>query len=742
MTLANNTVTMDQPAERNLLDGRRQGLVGKPLDRTDGPAKVSGLAHYSYEQQVPNCAYGFALTAEIGHGRVTKIDTEAARKAAGVIAVIVDHPLLPADSATVMDGRTSPRQDGKIESYGEPLGIVVAESFEAARGAAKLVRVEHAAEPGRYDMSAHFADAEHHPKGPLTPEHDQGDLEAALAKSDVTFDATFTTPHHLPHPLEPHATIASWDGDTVEIRGSLQLLKMARGVIAASLEIAPEQVRVLAPFLGGGFGGKTGVCAETILAAIAAREIGRPVKIAMTRRQMAHLVHNRSQTSQRVRLGVTKDGHILAIGHENHLSQKPGRGFIEPVALGGHSLYAGPARRFSQSVVRLDLPVASAVRAPGEAIGMLALETAMDEMAEKLGLDPIEFRKRNEPERDPLRGVPFSSRRIVDCYDEGASRFGWEKRKAKPGQTREGEWLIGMGMAAASRSNLLAESAASVRLTRDGRAIVETDMTDIGTGTYTILTQVAGEMLGLPMDRVEVRLGDTNMPSSGGSGGSWGAASTASSVALACQTIIAELAKRMDARPDELALQDGYATARNRRVPIADLLSGADLEAAGIIKQGKNNETNSQWTWGAQFAEVAVSSVTGEVRLRRMLGVFDCGRILNAKTARSQAIGGMIWGISYALYEEAVVDRRTGAFVTRDLAEYHVPANADIPQIEAYFVEENDLIANPLGVKGIGELGISGAGAAVTNAIYNACGVRVRDFPLTLDKILEGLPAM
>ncbi len=740
MSTPDNTVTMDRPAERNLLDGRRQGLVGKPIDRADGPAKVSGLARYSYEQDVPNCAYGYVLSAEIGHGRVEKIDAEAARAAPGVIAVIVDHPLLPTDGGGVMDGPKMPREHGKIGSYGAPLGIVIAESFEAARAAAKLVGITYNPDQGRYDMEAGIPHAEHHPTPALTPEFDQGNLDAALAQSAVTLDVTYTTPHHFPAALEPHATIASWNGDTLEVRSSLQLLANAQATIAKSLDLKPEAVRVLAPFLGGGFGGKTGVGTETVIAAIGAREVGRPVKVALTRRQTAHLVHNRSHTSQRVRLGSTADGHLIAIGHESLLSQKPGRKFVEPVSLGTHSLYAGAARRFTESVVRLDLPLASAVRAPGEAIGMLALETATDEMAEKLGLDPIEFRKRNEPERDPLKDVPFSTRRIIDCYDEGARRFGWERRKAQPGATREGEWLIGLGMAASARSNLLSESEARVRLTKDGGAVVETDMTDIGTGTYTILAQVAGDMLGLPMDRVEVRLGDTNLPKSPGSGGSWGAASTGSSVALACETIIAELARRMDAKPEELALQDGFATARNRRLPITELLGGADLEALGTIKQGSNSETNSQWTWGAQFAEVAVSAVTGEVRLKRMLGVFDCGRILNAKTARSQAIGGMIWGVSYALHEEAVVDKRTGAFVTRDLAEYHIPANADIPQIEAYFIEESDLIANPIGVKGIGELGISGAGAAVTNAIYNACGVRVRDFPLTLDKILKGLP--
>ncbi len=737
MNELNNSLTMDEAVERNLLDRGRQGVIGKPLDRVDGPAKVTGQARYSYEEPIENVAYGIVLTTEIGRGRVASIDADAARAAPGVIAVIVDHPLVPTDSSMTS---ALPRTLPEIENYGQPIGILVAESFEAARSAASLVRVDYAPEAGRFDMMEHLAEVEHEPPTRFRPPQEVGELDAALAQAAVTLDATYTTPHHLPAALEPHATIATWQDGKVEIRSSLQMLQWSRGAIAASLGLEPTAIRILAPFVGGGFGGKTGVGPEVILAVIAARDIGRPVKIALTRRQTAHLVHRRSDTRQRVRIGCNSDGDILALAHESTVSQKEGRDFIEPVSIGSLSLYAGAARRFSQSVVRLDLPMASAVRAPGEAVGTLALETAMDEMAEKLGLDPIAFRKRNEPERDPLRGVRFSTRRLVECYDDGASRFGWEQRHALPGRRREGEWLIGMGMAAAVRSNLLMQSQARVRLTADGVAVVETDMTDIGTGTYTILAQIAGEMLGLPLDRIEVRLGDTDLPPGPGSGGSFGAAGSGSSVALACQQIVERLASLIDAKPDELTLQDGIATARNRRLPLVELLAGQPIEALGTIRQGKNGQAVNQAAYGAQFAEVAVNAVTGETRVRRMLGVFDCGRILNAKTARSQAVGGMIWGLSYALQEEAVVDRRTGAFATRDLAEYHVPVNADVPRIEAYFIEESDRYANPIGVKGIGELGISGSGAAVANAIYNACGVRPRDFPLTLDKLLPGLP--
>jgi xanthine dehydrogenase YagR molybdenum-binding subunit len=740
MTIRDNSMIMDEPSKLDLLERGRQGIVGAPLDRLEGPAKVSGAAHYAYEQHTDNMAYGYILDTEIGRGRIVSMDADAARSAPGVLAVITDPELVPTDGAGGFDLPELPHDLPEILNYGQPIGVIVAESIEAARSAAALIKAECERAPGRFDMEANLAEANPNPATRLAPNQDSGDFDAAWAEAAVTFDATYTTPTHFGAALEPHATVAQWDGDRLVVHSGQQFARAAQSHLTATLKIDPQKVRILTPYVGGGFGTKTGLGAEAVLAAIAARETGRPVKIALTRRQMAHQVHRRSPTRQRIRIACTADGLITGIAHENVVSQKPTRGFVEPVAFGTFSLYRGEARRLTAALVPVDLPAASPVRAPGEAVGTLALEAAMDELAEKLGLDPIEFRKRNEPERDPLRHVPFATRRLIDCYDEGARRFGWQHRNHKPGQTRDGEWLIGLGMAAAVRKNLLVDGQARVRLTKGGHVTVETDMTDIGTGTYTIAAQTAAELLGLPVERIEVRLGDTDLPRGAGSGGSFGAAATSSSIALACQDIIAELARRMEATPEELTLQDGMATARNRRLSIEELVGESEITGLGTIRQGRNGLAFSQASYGAQFAEVAVSSVTGEVRVRRMLGVFDCGRLLNPKTARSQAVGGMIWGLSYALHEEAVVDTRTGAFVTRDLAEYHIPSNADVPRIEAFFIEEPDMNANPVGAKGIGELGISGAGAAIANAIYNACGVRVRDYPITLDRLLPGLP--
>ena len=732
---------MDADYGASALDRGVQGLLGKGVDRTDGFAKVTGAARYAADQRPKGkLAYGYAVTATIAVGTVKSVDTIEAALMPGVITIITDDPRLPSESPNI-GADMAPRFDGVVESYGQIVALVVAESFEQARAAAMAVTVDYAPQKGKFDTMANIDSAKPPHEGAMLPDAIKGDVDAAMATADVTVDVTYSTPYQVHAAMEPHAAVAEWDGDDLTLYGSIQIFRAARPLLAKSLGIDIARIRMLSPYIGGGFGGKIGG-PEMVLASLAAQAVGRPVRVAMTRQQLFHSIFGRSDTHQRIRLAATSDGKLTGMAQDSVVSQKVGVSFFEPVALGALSLYEAPARQFTTKIVKLNVTRAGAVRAPGEAVGMMALETAMDEMAEQLGLDPIAFRKLNEPDVDPMRGVPFSTRCLNDCLDEGATRFGWDKRVATPGAVREGEWLIGLGMATAARVNFLANSDARVRLTPAGIAEVETDMTDIGTGTYTILAQIAGEMLGLPIDKVTVKLGDSDYPVAAGSGGSFGAASSGSSVQLACDDIVAELARRMDAKPEDMTLKDGHAIAGNKRVPISELIGDAPIEAMGSLRPGKNSRTYSQATHGAQFAEVAVNAVTGEVRVRRMLGVFDCGRILNAKTARSQALGGMIWGIGYALHEDAVLDQRSGSYVNRDLGEYHIPVNADVPQIEAYFVEEIDNHASPVGAKGIGELGISGAGAAVTNAIYNATGVRVRDWPMTLDQILPGLPGV
>ena len=730
-----NDIVMDAPYRPAALDKGKQGLIGKPIDRYEGPLKVTGTAQYAVEGAPEGTLYAQVVGATIGCGAVTAIDVRAAEAMPGVVAIITDHEDFASSGGN--SGEPMPGWTKEIDHFGQPVGLVVADTLETARAAALAVVVTYDEREGRYDPREQPVIDDH--KIGFLPPIVKGDVDAAIDAAEVKFDRTYTTPPHFPAALEPHAATAWWEGDTLVLRASLQVLNGAKATVAKALGIEPAKVRILAPYVGGGFGGKTGVGAETVMAAVAARDLGRPVKISLPRRQTAALVHHRGDTVQRIRIGCDADGRISAFAHESVTSQKDNKGFLEPVPFGTLPLYAAEHRKFTTALTRVDLPSSGAVRAPGEAVGTFAVECAMDELAEQLGLDPIELRKRNEPEADPTTGKPFSTRLMMRCYDEGAERFGWERRDATPGSVRDGEWLVGMGMAAALRGNFTVNSEARVTLTPAGRAVIETDMTDIGTGTYTILAQVAGEMLGLPLSAIDVRLGDTDYPISAGSGGSFGAGSSGSAVALACEDILTELALRMNAAPDELVLKDGTVSAGKRSSPLADLVD-KPIIATGKMGPGKESKRTSQASHGAQFAEVAVNAVTGEVRVRRLIGVFDVGRVMNEKTARNQMVGGMIWGIGYALSEDAVVDTRTGQFVNPDFGEYHVAVHADAPAVECHFIEEIDDSANPMGAKAVGELGISGAGAAVANAIYNACGVRVRDFPVTLDKLLAGLP--
>jgi xanthine dehydrogenase YagR molybdenum-binding subunit len=536
--------------------------------------------------------------------------------------------------------------------------------------------------------------------------------------------------------MEPHAAIADWHNGKLRVRASCQMVKYNLDELADALGLDTADVHLLSPFVGGGFGSKLGISAEAVAAALAAQELNCPVAVALSRQQVFEATMRRSETRQHIRLAADADGRLTGVGHEVLVSNLPGETFSEPVTQATPFLYRGANRVIGHRIARVNRTCAGSVRAPGEAVGVTALEIAMDELAQTAGIDPVDLRRRNIPDEDPSRGVPFSLHMLEATLDDAAETFGWADR-AKGG-TRDGAWLIGCGMASSVRVNLLSRSAARVTLNPDGTAIVETDMTDIGTGTYAILTQIAAEMLGLPPERVETRLGDSDLPKGAGSGGSQGACSSGSSVFLACERLRGEIAARLACEEASLTLKDGQAIADNRQQPLAELLQ-EPLHAEGVIEPGEAESRVRQASYGAFFTEVGVNAVTGETRMRRMHGSFAAGRILNAKTARSQCLGGMTFGIGMALSEELMHDPRDGHIVNRDFAEYHLPVNADVPQITVDLLEERDPWSNPMQVKGIGELGICGAAASVVNAIYNATGVRVRDLPATLDKVLTGL---
>ena len=740
---------MNQPAKANALDQNTSGLMGLPLDRTDGPLKVTGLAPYAYEvmegQEAQRAAYGFVLEATIAKGRIASINTTLADTAPGVLLVMTHKnapPQAPYGPTEIKDrfARSKPQlSNTEIRHYGEPVAFVVAETFEQARAAAYLITVTYAAQTGSYSLKG-GKDKAIKPKGHQEPDSDVGNFDAAFAAAPVKVDAMYTTPIQIHAQMEPHSALAYWQAGRVHIHCSAQLLESAQNCVAATLRLPPASVRVVSRYVGGGFGGKLPIFGDVILAALASRELKRPVKTALTRQQMFHVTTHRSSTLQRLQIAAGPDGVITAMGHEAWSHSARFDNFYEPTAMATRSLYAGAHRKTRHRSLPLDLPVADSTRGPGEAVGMLGVECAMDELAHALNMDPVALRLRNEPAMDPEKNIPYSTRQLVQCMQEGSKRFGWSQRQQVPGRVRDGRWLIGMGMSAAIRGNLLRPSKCLVRLDGKGRLTVKMSMTDIGTGSYTVFTQVAAEMLGLPVNQVVMALGDSDFPETAGSGGSFGAASAGSALFDACQLLRTKLAKAAGLDAEAAVFKDGAVSVGDKLISLAALAGTLGMSAEGSIEPGDMDKKFSQQSYGAHFVEVAVDMDSGEVRVRRMLGVFAAGRILNMKTATSQALGGMVWGVGAALHEDAVIDERFGFFVNHDLAEYHVPAHADIPNIEAVFLPEVDDKANPLKIKGVGELGISGAGAAVANAVFNATGVRIRDFPLTLDKVIAQLP--
>ena len=732
-------IEMNAPVGLNALDTTGNGPVGKPLDRVDGPLKVTGTARYAYEvRDAGPAAYGYAVTATIGKGRLAKIDTDAAARAPGVVKVLTWRDVQP-------QGRGNHREacavlySDEVEHYGQPVALVIADTFENARAASYLVRIDYQEEPANYSMSGN-AGAARTPEQSSTPaDTSEGDFAGAFAAAPIQVDVTYTTPAQSHAMMEPHATVATWNGDKLTVFTSNQMLGRGQVAIAKTLQMPKENVRMVSRYIGGGFGSKLWVNADCILAAHGAKAIGRPVKVALTRQQVFSVTTHRSETIQRIRLGADKEGNIQAIGHDVMSCNLPSEQDYEGAANQTRTLYAGPNRQTRHRLVPLSIPVSSAMRAPGEAVGMLALEGAMDELAEQVGIDPIELRIRNDAKVDPTNGVPYSSRHLVECLRLGAEKFGWDRR-GKPGITRDGRWLVGMGVAGATRQNPLQPSQASVRVDSNGVATARMAMTDPGTGTYTIMTQIAAELLGLPMDRVHVEMGDTNYPPAAGSGGSFGASSAGSALFDACMNLRGQLAQKAGIDAASATFADGAISGGGKSVSLAVLAGAGGMEANGEIKPGDMRKKFSQQSYGAHFAEVGVNMDTGEARLRRMLGVFTAGRVLNEKTCRSQAIGGMIFGVGAALEEDLVMDDRFGYFVNHDLAEYHVAVHADVPNVDAIFLPELDDKTNPLKSKGVGELGICGAGASIANAIYNATGIRVRDYPITIDKILAHLP--
>ncbi|MBL1097545.1 xanthine dehydrogenase family protein molybdopterin-binding subunit [Streptomyces coffeae] len=690
--------------------------VGADVTRIEGRDKVTGAALYAYEYPVRDALYAWAVQSTVARGRVRGVDGGGALALPGVVAVL--------DSGNVQrlhpteDPELSVLQSTDIAYRGQIVAAVVADTYETACQAAAAVRVE-------YEENGHDVELRDDDPNAFVPDtvnagypglRESGDVDTAFATAPVTVDATYTTPPEHAAPMEPHATIAVWDGDALTLYNGDQGPWMTAEALAELFGLPRGSVRIVADHVGGGFGSKAVPRPPTVLAALAARAVGRPVKLAVTRQQMFSMVSYRTPTVQRVRLAAERDGRLTAISHNALQQSSRLTEYCEQTVAATRIMYAAPHRRTIHRLAQLDVPTPSWVRAPGEAPGMFALESAMDELADALGMDPVRLRVVNEPAVDPESGRPFSSRNLVACLREGAARFGWEGRDPVPGRRRDGRWLLGSGVAAGNYPVYTMPATATARAEPDGSFVVRIAAADIGTGARTMLTQVAADELGVALDRVTLDIGRSvygNAPMAGGSMGtsSWGWA-----VSKVCRALAERLDETSGAVPPE----------------------GLEL-SADTTEDVQAQKKLARCSFGAQFAAVRVDAVTGQVRVDRLLGVFTAGRIINPRTARSQLRGGMCMGLSMALHEMLDVDPHYGDFANHDFATYHVAANADVRDVEAYCLEEEDGELNPLGTKGVGELGIVGTAAAVANAVHHATGVRVRDLPITLERVRAGL---
>ena len=685
--------------------------VGMPVSRIEGVAKVTGQARYAAEFPLAGLAYGWVAQSTIARGRIDSIEAEAVLGLPGVLAVITHHNALRLQA--VDDGELLVLQDRRVHYRGQAVALVVASALEQARAAADALLVRYAAEPHDVLLSADHPKlfAPDHVNPNLPTDTLTGDVDAGMARAEVTVDQTYSTPAEHNNPMEPHATTAYWDGDRLTVYDSNQGATRVHQALVQLFGLQDGAVRVVSEHVGGGFGSKGSTRPQTVLAAMAARMLDRPVRVTLSRQQLFALVGYRTPTIQRVRLGADPSGRLSALDHQVFEQTSTLYEFAEQTAAFSRVMYAAPNLRTRHRLVALDVPTPRWMRAPGEAPGSFAVESAMDELAEACGLDPIDLRVRNEPAVEPEGGRPFSSRNLVACLREGAARFGWTGRDPRPGVRRDRRWLIGTGVAASTYPARSMPSTASVALEAD-RFVVRVTAADIGTGSRTALTQVAADELGVPLEQVDVRIGDSNYGPAMIAGGSMGMASWSWAVVKACRQLRAVIIQHGP-------VHDGGLVAH------AD--TSDDISAqADLVRHA----------FGAQFAEVQVDTDTGEIRVPRLVGVFAAGRIINAKTARSQLIGGMTMGQSMALFEESLMDAQFGDYLNHDFAGYHIAAHADVRTIDVSWIDEHDDQLNPLGVKGLGEIGIVGTAAAIANAVYHATGHRQRHLPISPQRVL------
>jgi xanthine dehydrogenase YagR molybdenum-binding subunit len=694
-------------------------VVGAGVDRIDGPAKVRGTAPYAYEHHGADEAVTHlaAVQSTVNRGRITRIDGTRALAMPGVLAVLTHENALRLSEDLSSD--LGVLQTPDVHYQGQVVAAVVAETPEVAKAAVGAVEVEYDAQPPDVRLAADRDDL-------YTPEQLMagfetdsviGDVDGALAAAAVTIDATYRTPAQHNNPIEMHATVARWDGDQLTMWDANQGPHNILNDVVEGFSLQPEQVQIISPYVGGAFGSKAFTHPHQMLAVMAARVVGRPVAFELSRQQMFSLVGHRTPTIQRMRLGADPEGRLSAIAHEVVEHTATISEFAEQTATATRVMYAGEHRRTTHRLARLDVPPPTIMRAPGETPGMFALESAMDELAVALGIDPVELRIRNEPAQDPERHVPWSSRNLVQCLRTGAERFGWAGRDLRPRQRTEGRWLVGTGVAAATYPARRRKAQCRISVDGRGRYTVEIDGSDIGTGAWTALTQIAADALETDMASVQLRIGDSRLPFAGGAGGSTGTASWGSAIVLTARDLKRRIEEQYGGRlPADGATVDG--------------------EVGG---PSPHAESHSMHAFGAHFVEVRVDRDTGEVRVPRATSVYAAGTIINAKTARSQFLGGFSMGISMALHEESVQDQALGHFVNHDLAEYHIATNADIGEIDISWLDEEDPLVNELGLKGIGEIGITGAAAAIANGYWHATGLRIRDLPITPDKYFREL---